>query len=682
MKPRIRANLRFIRQVQEGKTVYVVKDPVSLKYFRFGEVEAWLMRRMDGSRSLEAIVAELAGEHGIRASAASLEPFVRRLKEMGLAERTQEERRLLLTEYLRKERDLRLKGHGNTLFRMRFSFGDPDRLFDRAIGRLRFLFTPGFVAFSVAAFVLYAAVLSARWDAFVGGLALLYSPSQYTVGFVAALYVTSAVIILIHELGHGLACKHFGGEVHEIGAMLLYFSPAFYCNVNDAWTFERRAHRLWVTLAGGWIQLLIAVAAAVVWAGTEPGSLVHDVAFIAVLVGGGVTLLLNFNPLIPLDGYYALMDWVEIPNLRPRAFAYLAAACKRRVLGIDVAVPAVTPRERKVFLVYGILSLAYTAALLGLLSLWLGGLLVRRFGAWGWAIVAVLAWGLAGAGLRRVQRVLRVWASERLGGGRARRVLLGGAGGAFLLALALAVLPWTVRVQGPARVEAPERAWVRAADAGRVERIAVSEGERVRAGQALAVLRDPRLEREWAAARAAVAAVEAAVRAGRARGDAEAARLAEAELEARRARWAELERRRAGLTLRAPFDGVVTTPRPEERVGARLAPGEPLLELWGAGPRRVRIALAQRDAGDVARGSPVGIRFPVSPGRTWRTRVGAVSPAAREGEVELLAPLDGLEGSPIRDGMVGRARVAAVRTSVAGALLWHARRLVRLDWFL
>ena len=67
--------------------------------------------------------------------------------------------------------------------------------------------------------------------------------------------VASAVLLLtafvtIHELGHAYACKHFGGEVHEMGFMLVFFMPAFYANVNDAWSFPQRSARLWVTAAG------------------------------------------------------------------------------------------------------------------------------------------------------------------------------------------------------------------------------------------------------------------------------------------------------------------------------------------------------------------------------------------------------------------------------------------------
>jgi putative peptide zinc metalloprotease protein len=109
----------------------------------------------------------------------------------------------------------------------------------------------------VALFLAYGLILVTHWSAVTAGMIRLYDPSQYTLGFVVLLYAVAGLIFLAHELGHGLTCKHFGGEVHEIGAMLFYFSPAFFCNINDAWNFEKLSQRLWVTFAGSeydWIS--------------------------------------------------------------------------------------------------------------------------------------------------------------------------------------------------------------------------------------------------------------------------------------------------------------------------------------------------------------------------------------------------------------------------------------------
>src|SRR5205085_15593 len=148
-------------------------------------------------------------------------------------------------------------------------------------------------------------VIASKWGEFSVALDDLYH-FRYSPADLFVLWLTGTTIIVIHELGHGYTCKHFGGQVHEIGAMLLYFEPAFFCNVNDSWTFPELKARLWVTAAGSWIQLVVASIAAIIWWAATPGTLVSQVAFAAVLIGGFTTVLMNANPLIPLDGYYAL----------------------------------------------------------------------------------------------------------------------------------------------------------------------------------------------------------------------------------------------------------------------------------------------------------------------------------------------------------------------------------------
>jgi putative peptide zinc metalloprotease protein len=491
------------------------------------------------------------------------------------------------------------------------------------------------------------------------------------------------VVTVVHELGHGLTCKRFGGEVHEIGGLLLYFSPGMYCNVNDAWTFERRSHRLWVTFAGPWIELFVASLAAVVWIATEPGTLVHQLAFVTVLLAGGLAVLINLNPLIPLDGYFALMDWLEVPNLRARSFEYLRARVGRAVLGRRTALPAVTPRERRIFLLYGSLAVLYSSGLLLVVAVWATGVLTGRLGPWGWVVVAAAAWALAGRKLRRAGRWMldaaagRTWATRRTAAAAAAVALL------WLLAL---LVPWTVRVDGVAVVEPVERAWLRPAEEGRVARVLAGEGERVREGDTLAVLHDPAIEMAWTRAAAAVAALSAEAAATRAAADPARSRASELRLAAGRRHLGELERRREGLVLLAPFAGTLATPRPGELVGARAAAGDSLLELWRGGALRVRVALPERSAGEVAPGAAVAVKFPVRPRWTWRTRVQAVSPSTREGGVEFVAPLGASAASgdqaPLRGGMVGRARVEVARTSVAGALGRALRRTLRTDWLL
>ena len=85
-----------------------------------------------------------------------------------------------------------------------------------------------------------------NWDRFTGGVQTLFN--LHGLFF---LWIVTFTVITMHEFSHGLTCCHFGGKVKEVGFMLIYFQPAFYCDVSDSWMFPRKRDRMWVTAAGG-----------------------------------------------------------------------------------------------------------------------------------------------------------------------------------------------------------------------------------------------------------------------------------------------------------------------------------------------------------------------------------------------------------------------------------------------
>jgi putative peptide zinc metalloprotease protein len=245
-------------------------------------------------------------------------------------------------------------------------------------------------------------IIVAHWSRFAGEfLALLLGRASLpTYGL---LILVSVFVIAIHELGHGLMCKRFGGHVHEIGFLLMYFMPCFYCDVSDAWLFERRRERLWVTLAGPYIELFVGALATFVWWATEPGHPVNIIAFQVALISSLGAVLLNLNPLLKQDGYYALIDYLGLPNLRERAFGYLGVLVRRSMSGDHGAGagPELSGRRRKILLTYGLLAGIYSVGFLVLFAHRTFEILVRSAGDWGVAGFLVLAMGLIGLPVAR-----------------------------------------------------------------------------------------------------------------------------------------------------------------------------------------------------------------------------------------------------------------------------------------
>ncbi len=305
----LRSDLNISRQQAQDGSVLVVKDGVTGRLFRLGRAEAFIAEQLDGSTGLDEIRSKTERELGCCLTPATLEQFVASLRQWGLLEaedrRPAEARRRPLVR-------------GNLLY-LRLKAFDPDRLLDRLAPRLAFLFTPAFVLLSsLGVAAAFAAVMLHRslFQRDLGNLWRLYSPILAWAAVVAA--------TLVHELAHAITCKHFGGQVREMGVMLIYFQPALYCNVSDAWLFPRKAHRLWVSFAGVYADMLVASLATLAWSLADRNAWLHYVAMV-IMLSAGIRTLFNVNPLIRLDGYYAErcsrgpQSEAEIPGLSGHA---------------------------------------------------------------------------------------------------------------------------------------------------------------------------------------------------------------------------------------------------------------------------------------------------------------------------------------------------------------------------
>ena len=172
----------------------------------------------------------------------------------------------------------------------------------------------------------------------------------------------------IHEFGHGLTCKHFGGDVHQMGFLLIYFTPAFYTDTTDILLFERGSQRQWVIFAGIWIELVVVWTLRRRLAFHSPGSDCNDIAYKMMLLSGIQGALLNLNPLIKADGYYALSQFLDIDNLREESFAFLRVWAEKYFLRRDIDLPPASRRQRRIFFIFGVTAIFYSVGLSSIVS--------------------------------------------------------------------------------------------------------------------------------------------------------------------------------------------------------------------------------------------------------------------------------------------------------------------------
>lgn len=364
--PRLRRDLTVSEQSLAGEIIAVVKDPISGSFFRLGEAEYFIAAQLDGETSLEVVRRRVEERFETELPAESLQRFVRMLEKGGLLETGNASASAAGRAARRRAR--RFQGG---ILCQRFRVCDPDRLFSRLVGRVRFFFTPHFVVLSALMILFSAGLVAMNWEDVRGSVSRLFQVSALPVAL-----ITIFVVITAHEFAHGLTCKYFGGEVHELGLLLIYLQPAFYCNVSDAWLFPRKASRLWVGFAGPYFELFLWSLAAVVWRLTDMESSVNYIAFV-VMTSTGIKTLFNFNPLIKMDGYYLLSDYLEIPNLRQKSFSYVGHLIKRLFCG-GPPTDSLSRRQRRFCLAYGLVGLIGSVSLLGLAIVKLGSYLVEK----------------------------------------------------------------------------------------------------------------------------------------------------------------------------------------------------------------------------------------------------------------------------------------------------------------
>jgi putative peptide zinc metalloprotease protein len=628
---RFRPDLKIIRQVQRGEVSFIVKDPVALKYYRFGTLEVSLFKCLDGTRDHAQVAQSLSAETGLSLNGPMVASFVEELKKKDLIERSGAEKSLVLLERLRKERKLKAEegADGRDTLYMRFPFYDPDNLYNKIIKRISFLWSRKFFVVYLILFSLAATIIVSNWGTVSAGLGNLYSFQDKgfrdIVMFIGVLFT----IIVLHENGHGLTCKRYGGEVHEIGFMLIYFMPAFYANVTDTWTFESKAAKLWVTFAGAFVELVICSIATFVWYLSTPGYFTHDLAFTFMITAGLSSILINMNPLIRLDGYFALVDYLEIPKLGDDSTKYLGLLVRKYIFRVPVEIPGYDGRLKLILFTYGVLSFLYRILILTLTLLFFNRQLGRLFPEMAIFIFPLLAYRLLRKKLRAMWNSLHHLYLDKKELLMKPRWLV-----TSMVAIAVALglflfLPLSYSYHATFVMEAAEQVPVRAQTEGFIGSVLAREGDFVRRGALLAVMRDIDLEQKRDSLRSQISLLDRNMLVQRAQGDTAQAIQGEQQRAQLSQALAETESQLSSLNLTAPADGIITTPRVEDKAGTMLPKGAELCQIAKSGALRARVVVDDWDLKDVQVGSPAVLRLNAVATSDLKGRVISLAPASQ-----------------------------------------------------
>ncbi|MEM6798211.1 MAG: HlyD family efflux transporter periplasmic adaptor subunit [Planctomycetota bacterium] len=667
---RVRPDLRARRQRYQGRTYWVVKDPVALQYFRFEEEEFAILQMLDGESSLDEIAERFEREfppQTIRTE--ELQQFIGMLHRSGLVIADAGGQGV----QLKKRRDDRTKKERwakmSNVLAIRFKGIDPERALN-----LLYSFPPVRWFFSTSALVLCGLlVLSAatlvlvNFETFQSRLPSFqayFAVDNWNNWILLGLVLSGTKIL--HEFGHGLACKHFGGECHEMGVMFLVLTPCLYCNVSDSWMLPNRWHRAAIGAAGMYVEVVLASLCTWIWWFTDSESMINQVCLNIMFISSVSTILFNANPLLRYDGYYILSDLMEIPNLRQKASSILTRKLGKWCLGLEEPDDPFLPKRNQAFFALFTVASAIYRWVVVLSIVWFLNQVLEPYGLkrLGQLIALSALWGLLGQPLWKLYKFLKV--PGRLH--KVKRVRMY-ATAAIVIAAIVAVVqvPLPTTVQCPVVIQPRRAETVYIKAPGVLKELLVEPGDVVNKGRRLAVLENLEVDLQIARLETQIAQYEAQLKdlgqlSLSVRGaDDQLAQVTEL-LAAAREQLAKQQEDAERLVLVAPVAGVVipppikNNPQPDERalpvwqgtpldkknLGATFEPA-PFCMIGPVGEYAAELAIPAAENNFVNVGQKVEVLLDQSPDYTYRGKLEEKSPRTRNDTPPRLSSLAGGE---------------------------------------
>jgi putative peptide zinc metalloprotease protein len=613
LRPRLRSQVQVQRQHWRDQRWYLLSDSGTGRQHRINDAAYRFIGRCDGRHTVHEVWNDLL--HAAPDAAPTQDEVLALLGQLGELELVQSDRAGNTEAVLRRRGEGRQRRRGRMLnpFSFRLPLGDPSKWLARLDPLARVLFSAP--VFWVWLLVLLASTLAAatEWPALRSHAALHLADS----GNLAMAWLLYPLMKTVHELGHALAVRRWGGEVHEAGIGLWLLVPAPYVDASAATAFPSRLARAAVGAAGVIAELGLAALGFWVWWFTQPG-LVNQLGFAVLFIGTASTLLFNGNPLLRFDAYHVMCDLFALPNLAARSSAWWNQRLGRLLLASRAEAPEHATGEAKWLWAYAPLSLAYRCVLSVAMVLWLGShALLLGLAALAYTVVTVLLKPLAGWSRQAMNAAQPGRELARL---RLRLGLV-----VVTAGLLLCVVPLPLSTVAPAVVYLPERAQVRPEVDGFVAELPVADGAKVAPGDLLLRLANPELmsQRDRFVSRLEGLRVEQFQQLLK---DGSAAQNLALDIERTQAEVQRAEERIAQLQLRAQVAGTLVMPRQGDLMGAYMRQGITLGHVLAPDQMRVRAAVPEADAYLVRhRMAGAQVRLADAPGVAW--------PALRSGDM-------------------------------------------------
>lgn len=683
--PRLDPGTTSREHIEDGKVVVRVYVPTCKNMFTFFPQHWQLAQLFDGNRSYQEVAELLSQETRVQYDAEEVRRIADELEANDFWFKTAQEKNIILMKQSVEQRRKKVKVRSKwaDLSDVTFPAFNPDRFLTWLYRYTEFIYTPWFTLLTLFGFAIAAGITVTHWREIGRDTLEFYNFSNKTWGDVFTLYALQMFVVAIHEFAHAHACKHYGGRVPAMGFALVYLTPAFYTDTTEGWVTGSRYQRLVIALAGIWSELIVCSIATPIWWGTPPDTLLHDGAYFTMMMTGIMSLVLNWNPLMKLDGYYMLCELVEVRDLKEDSTAYVSAWVKKHLWRLPVEVPYVPRGRRFGFVVYALLSGAYSYLVLYIVARFAGNF-VRNFSPeWGFVPEIAVALLIFRSRIRLLVNFMKFFYLDKkdrvIAWFTPQHSLAVAAAVAILLALPLR----HESVSGRFLLEPVQTAVVRAHVAGTVTQVFVEEGQSVQAGAAVATLRNVRLQSNLEHTKAQL--LMASERANAASLHYADYGIALKEREQLAAEMQQLSGMDSALQVMSPLTGTVITPRLQDLLGSYLAEGDPLLEVADLSSLRGRIYISEYELSKVHPGARGQLQVQGT-SRQWEAQTSSIAARPTEMDKHLAGKAD-LEGmnpphfyvvdllvpnpdSKLKPGMTGTARIYGKHRSIAG-MAWE-----------
>jgi len=581
---RLRQELRLLPADPDpdGTPAWVLHDPLAGRYYRLGPREVEILASIEAGDA-DAVAERVRAETEREVDADDVEAVVAFLRRYNLVIADSRQQ-----EWYRQQRERTPKLFerlSRSYLFVRIPLTRPDRFLERTLPWVRWLGAPATKAALGLCGLVGLYLASRQLDLFVATFLHFFDLA----GLLAYAAVISGVKIL-HELGHAYAAKARGCRVPTIGVAFLVFWPVLYTDTTEAWSLASRRERRAISAAGIQVELGIAALALLAWSLLPPG-MAKSACFLLATTTWLISLLVNMNPFMRFDGYYVLSDWMGIPNLEARGTALTRWWLRERLFAFGDAPPE---PPRRGLVAYGLGLWTYRFFLFLSIALIVYHFFIKVLGVFLFAVQ--IGYFL----VRPMAGEIREWAA-RWREMRPSRTLLRTA---LLLTVGLSLLlvPWRGTVLAPATLKGRYQP-LYTAEAGRIERLAVANGDRVEAGDLLVKIHVPELEHELEMARQRLRQLRWQREAGGLHRELLSRKLViDTELHTQLRRVRGLERKRARLALVAPHGGVVVDRAPAFREGDWVPADTPLLAVLDRSEPRLTAYVTESDLGRIAPG--------------------------------------------------------------------------------